>query len=105
MFRKTLEVATKMLDPELKLPLQRRIEALADAKKIPKEVGEWAHEVRIVGNDAAHTSDEPNAGDVDAIAEFTEAFLEYVFTMPEKFRLRKSKEPATEEIDHSAAPR
>jgi hypothetical protein len=91
MFRKTLEVATKRLDPGLNVPLQRRIDALAAADRIPKEVGQWAHEIRIVGNDAAHDVDEPKPSDVDAIAEFTEAFLEYVFTLPRKFELRKSQ--------------
>jgi len=78
------ETAVKVLDPDTKGSLDKRIDALAKVGKLPEAVGKWAHEVRFVGNEAAHEHDEPTRESIDAVGEFVEAFLQYTFTMPKK---------------------
>jgi hypothetical protein len=90
LYRKAIEVAVKDLDTaERKGTLQARIDALAAKDTVPRQVGEWAHEVRIIANEAVHEEEEPTEEEVQQIAEFAEAFLQYVFTMAEKYRRRQ----------------
>jgi hypothetical protein len=47
---------------------------------------EWADELRIAGNEAAHDVDSEISGeDARDLLEFTEAILEYVFTFRDRF--------------------
>jgi hypothetical protein len=94
LFGKTLEVATKRIAQNAKGTLKTRIDALADQGQISADVKRWAHEIRLIRNDAAHEDQEPTNEDVKDIAEFTEAFLLVVFTMTEKFKQRASKRKA-----------
>lgn len=95
MFRKALETATKLLDSELsKKPLVKRIDHLAGIGKLTSELAEWAHEVRVGGNDAAHDDDPFTREDADDLRNFIEYFLRYAFTLPSAVK-RRSK-PVTE---------
>ncbi|MCV0369591.1 MAG: DUF4145 domain-containing protein [Filomicrobium sp.] len=67
---------------------------MTTSSHIPADVAKWADEIRIVGNDAAHDAAELAKEDVDEIAEFVDAFLQYVFTMPAKFARRQSRKNA-----------
>jgi len=66
MFRKSLDTALKRLDPTGKGTLQNRIDNLPVALGITAPMREWAHQIRDLGNDAAHeeepfTEDETKA--------------------------------------------
>src|SRR5215216_1672835 len=63
------ETAVKVLDPDTKGSLDKRIDALAKVGKLPEAVGKWAHEVRFVVNEAAHEHDEPTRESIDAVGE------------------------------------
>lgn len=91
LYRKTLETAVKNLDATATGSLDARIKALSKSDLIPKAVATWAHEIRGIGNEAAHDADEPAEEDVAAAAQFVEAFLLYAFTMPEKIATRMTK--------------
>lgn len=91
LYGKVIDIATKAIDSSIVGGLAARIDKLAEAGKLPTEVRAWAHEIRIMRNDAAHTAEEPKKTDVDEIGEFAEAFLEYVFTLPTKFKNRQSR--------------
>jgi hypothetical protein len=93
-FGKVLEVSLKTLDPAAGGTLASRIDTLAANQKLPAEVKQWAHEIRIVRNDAVHEVTEPSEADIAEITEFVEAFLSFVFTMPKKYELRKSRQNA-----------
>ncbi len=83
MFRKTLESATKILDPDLgKKPLIARIDKLVEQGSLTKDMGSWAHEVRLGGNDAAHEEEPFTAGEAQDLRNFIENFLRYAFTLP-----------------------
>jgi hypothetical protein len=83
MFRKTLDVATKILDPiNSKKTLFDRINLLASSGRITSDLSKWAHEVRIDGNDAVHGEDPETEEDVLAIHQFCRAVLLYTFSLP-----------------------
>jgi hypothetical protein len=94
MFRKTLESATKYIDPNLvKLPLRDRIRKLVDQQLVTPSLGDWADEIRISGNEAAHEDELFSEEDATALHAFIENFLRYAFTLPAAVARRRA--PAT----------
>lgn len=83
MFRKTLDVATKIVAPDLKgKPLFQRINDLLVRGLLTPAMGDWSHEIRLDGNDAVHDEEPETESDAVAAQGFTEAFLRYTFTLP-----------------------
>lgn len=83
MFRKTLDVATKALDPDLKkFSLFHRIEKLAEDGMLTPAMRAWSHEIRLDGNDAVHDEKPETEDDATISQRFAEAFLTYAFTLP-----------------------
>lgn len=102
MFRRVLERSTLKLEPDgedfSNKRLRDRIDVLAEKYAITPAMKEWAHIIRDEGNEAAHGAsfDEPSA---KQLQEFTELFLIYGFTLPERVKARapaetKGKEPS-----------
>lgn len=84
MFRKTLDTATKAITPEHKsLTLYKRINKLVDDGLLTPAMGDWSHEVRLDGNDAVHDDEPETEEDARKAQKFTDAFLQYAFTLPE----------------------
>jgi hypothetical protein len=75
--------------------LARRLADLKDSGRIDARLLNWAHGVRLVGNEAAHDVETAvSAEDARGILEFTVALLMYIFTLDAKFRsfeTRRSK--------------
>ncbi len=95
MFRKCLEVATKSIDPSTeKMKLVDRIDRLFSSRKITEEMKDWAHEIRLGGNEAAHEDAQYSETECQALTEFTEAFLTYSFTLP--YKIAKRRQPSGE---------
>jgi Domain of unknown function (DUF4145) len=86
MARNALDAATFDIDSGLDrvMKLMKRIDKLAADHKITPQLQEWAHAIRVDGNDAVHDPDEFAEDEAKQICEFTRTFLEYVFTMPGK---------------------
>lgn len=83
MFRKSLESATKEIDPpSAHLTLFKRVEKLVENHLITPALGEWANEIRLGGNEAAHDDEMFSKEDAQALKGFTENFLRYAFTLP-----------------------
>lgn len=95
MFRKSLDAALRKLHPEAKrtLTLQRRIDALPPDLGITPAMRQWAHEIRDLGNDAAHEEEPFTEPEAKALHAFTEMFLTYAFTLPGMLAERKAAEP------------
>lgn len=93
MYRKSIDLATKELDINLagKLLFQR-INALHAAGKLTDDLKEWAHQVRLDGNDATHEEEELTVDDIKTLASFSELFLTYTFTLPRKIAVLKATE-------------
>ena len=96
-FRRVLELTMKDKGPELKGTLEKRINKLAEEGKLTPDIAEWAHSIRVLGNEAAHDDEEPTPEDVTDLAAFTRVTLEYLYTMPAKVgRRAKTDAPASE---------
>ncbi|MFT8245187.1 DUF4145 domain-containing protein [Roseomonas sp. BN140053] len=93
MFRKSLENGLKLLHPEGKGTLQRRIENLPIETGVTPTMREWADEIRSLGNDAAHEETEFTEAEAKALQAFTEVFLTYAFTLPGQLKARKAEQP------------
>jgi len=91
MSRKVLEIATKTLDPQISGGLKKRINELASKTIIPESIKDWAHQIRLEGNIAAHEDKPVEPKDAEDILSFTELFLMYTFTLPGMLEERKSK--------------
>jgi len=96
-FRTCLDRATKLLWREREgndswpKELSPRIQALQKKLDLPQSVVDWAHQVRIVGNEI-HDLDDVHEKDARDIAHFAEVFLTYTYTLPkrlESFRHRR----------------
>lgn len=105
MFRKSLDVATKTLAPEHRsATLFKRINKMVDAGQLTPSMGDWSHEIRLDGNDAIHDDEPESEIDARATQKFAEAFLTYVYALPEMVRLnRKKRRPANDAASGSAA--
>lgn len=82
MLRKSVDVALKHVAPEAKGNLVGRIDKAAELGKITPELAEWAHRVRLEGNDAAHDEDPFTVEEAEHLYKFTELVLMYLFTLP-----------------------
>ena len=76
-----------------------QIDDLFESGKITESLKDFAHEVRLTGNDGAHP-DKDGLKDVkeqDAldIIEFTREYLHHLYVMPAKLKLRKARADAT----------
>jgi Domain of unknown function (DUF4145) len=86
MCRRALEALCKTLSAKGR-DLALRLADLKASGRIDSRLLDWAHGVRLVGNEAAHDVDTAvTAEDARDILEFTEALLMYVFTLDAKFR-------------------
>jgi Domain of unknown function (DUF4145) len=93
MFRKVLDAALRRIQPGGKGTLQRRIDALPQELGITPAMKEWAHQIRDLGNDAAHEDEPFSEAAAKALHAFTEMFLTYAFTLPGMLEERKREEP------------
>ena len=82
MFRKALETALHVKFRHLSGRLIDRIDAAARQHKLTPEMADWAHRIRVLGNEAAH-DDEPFArSDAESLSSFCRLLLLYLFTLP-----------------------
>lgn len=89
MFRKVLDVATKEIGAT-NGSIKTRIDKLAESHQITPAMQEWAHAIRLDGNEAAHEEEPFNNKTCDALKSFTELFLVYAFTLPGMLKKRRA---------------
>lgn len=83
MFRRALEIGLKIYDPsDTSSKLFGRINKLAEAHKITPALKEWAHQLRLDGNDAMHEIDEASIEDAEQMHQLTKYLLMYLYTLP-----------------------
>ncbi|MBV7482504.1 DUF4145 domain-containing protein [Bordetella sp. BOR01] len=93
MDRRALELATKTMAPEhSNLTLYKRIEELAKLHKITPDLQAWAHDLRVVGNDALHEIDGVDEKEATQAHELTRYMLLYLFTLPTMVAAAKEPE-------------
>jgi hypothetical protein len=101
MARSAIQLSARQLGAKGK-DLNAEIEELANQGKLPPIMRDWAHEVRALGNAAAHPRPEADLTeprDAKDIVAFLDRYLEYVYTLPDRikeYRERRVKdEPKT----------
>ena len=82
MFRKALDTALKSKFPDIKGDLVKRIQKAADNGFLTKDMAEWAHHIRSLGNEAVHDDDPFSEEDARGLHAFTDLVLRYLFTLP-----------------------
>ena len=90
MFRKSLDIGLKRINPAGKGSLEKRIDNLPESTGITAAMKEWAHQIRHLGNDAAHEDDPFSPEEANALQSFTELFLTYAFTLPGMLAARRA---------------
>jgi len=97
MSRKVIDVSTKqMLGEESKNyhNIKGRIDALAAKGSITSDLKDWAHEIRLGGNDAAHDEDPYTETEANELFEFADLYLTYVYTLPGRLKERRDRSAA-----------
>ena len=93
-YGRALDVGTKLIAPDFKGMLYARIKHLADTGRITQDLADWAHEIRIVRNDALHEIDGIDRQELTAIRGLADMVLRYLFTLPEMVKARKAEAKA-----------
>jgi Domain of unknown function (DUF4145) len=96
MSRKTVDVCTKLLmkdEAKQHRDMKPRIDALAAKGYLTPQLREWAHQVRLDGNDAVHDEDPFTEEEAQELLDFTELFLTYVYTLPGRLLDKKKPHP------------
>lgn len=93
MYGKALETGLKWRFPGIVGMLDKRIKKLVEDGLLPSEIGDWAHQVRIVRNDAIHDETPVSEGDMEDARNFADSVLRYVITLPTAVATRRGKPP------------
>lgn len=104
MYRRSLDIALKDKYPEHSGMLDKKLKALVVDKSLPPQIGEWAHEVRIIGNDGAHDIEGVSRADLDAARAFIDTVLRYLFTLPAQIASRRAPAPAESPATDAPSP-
>lgn len=90
MYGRALEIAIKIVFPSVSGTLFERINKLVKNHDLPPAIGEWAHEVRIIRNGAAHDTESLSVEDMTATRNFVDAVLRYAISLPKEIELRRA---------------
>ena len=72
--------------------LMRKVDSLIKSDRIPPLFAEMAHLARKIGNMGAHFADSTVTGeDVDAMLDFVETILEYLYVLPAKVKAMRKR--------------
>lgn len=83
LLRKCLEVALKAYSPEIEAwKLEKRIDKLASENKITPALKDWAHELRLDGNEALHGDQPADEELATRMERLTYFLLTYLYTLP-----------------------
>jgi hypothetical protein len=94
MSRKVVDVSTQMLlgtDATKYKSIKDRIDGLGARHQLTPDLKEWAHEVRLGGNDASHDKDPFTQAEAEELLDFTELYLTYVYSLPGRLAERKAQ--------------
>ena len=97
MFRKALDTGLKRKFPDLGGGLKARIDRAVVDGKLVSELGDWAHQVRLGGNDAAHEGEPFSQEEAERLHTFTRLVFLYLFTLPGMLVEARRSEAGAEE--------
>ena len=82
MFRKALERAVSHAFPSITGKLFDRIQKAVKQGALTSDMGEWANQIRIDGNEAVHGEEPLSLPDARRLESFTDLVFRYLFTLP-----------------------
>jgi hypothetical protein len=94
MYRKALDIGLKIIAPSVTGVLKARIATLVKQNLLTPSLGEWADQIRLLGNDTAHEIDQPTREELEALRNFSDLVLRYLFTLPGMVAARKAPSAA-----------
>jgi hypothetical protein len=90
--RRTVQLICLDKGADSRKKLNEQIDQLLENGIITKDIQEWAHEVRFLGNDAAHPNKNTvNQDDAKDILDLLESLCEVLYVAPAKAAKRKQK--------------
>jgi hypothetical protein len=102
MSRKVVDVSTQQLlgeDSKNYSTIQKRIDALAAKNLLTPDLKDWAHQVRLGGNDAAHDEDPYTNEEASELLSFVELYLTYVYSLPGRLKARRENAAKAKEAE------
>jgi hypothetical protein len=98
MCRKCLEAICKNLGTK-GFDLNSKLQGLFDGGQIDSRLLHWAHEIRLIGNEAAHDPDtKVTKDDAQDVLDFTEAILIYMFSLTSRFEAFRARRKRCEDL-------
>jgi Domain of unknown function (DUF4145) len=95
MSRRVVDVSTQLQLGETESKkagdLRNRIDVLADKGHITRDLQQWAHEIRLGGNEAVHDKEPYSKDDAEDLLNFSELYLTYVYSLPGRLADRKAR--------------
>ena len=104
MSRKVVDVSTqKLLAEESKKygNIRDRIDALEAKGALTTDLKDWAHQVRLGGNEAAHDEEPYSKAEAEELLDFAELYLTYVYTLPGRLKERRDRATAEKAVKKS----
>lgn len=87
-----MELALKAFAPEIEAwKLEKRIDKLAAEHRITTDIQEWAHELRLDGNEALHGDEDATQEMTDQMHHLTHFLLIYLYTLPSQIAEAKQR--------------
>lgn len=86
-----MEQGLKAYSPDIDAwKIEKRIDKMFAAGHITADIKDWAHELRLDGNDAVH-EDEITEDVVNQMRTFCRALFTYIYTLPEQVRAARAR--------------
>ncbi|WP_049856845.1 DUF4145 domain-containing protein [Trabulsiella odontotermitis] len=92
--RTILESACKQILEVKNKKLIAMIDTLKNDGLIPSTMADWAHTIRIIGNDAVHEDESPGIDEASEIVAFTDNLLQLLFTYPARIEKIREQLPS-----------
>lgn len=91
-YRRCMELALKGFAPDVDAwKLEKRIDKLAAENRITSDLKDWAHELRLDGNEAIHGDDEATAEITSQMHHLTYFLLTYLYTLPKQVETARER--------------
>ncbi|TQV80341.1 DUF4145 domain-containing protein [Denitrobaculum tricleocarpae] len=91
LFRRALELGLNRMLGKSKDRLVKKIDKAAENSLVTPDLAEWAHGIRLEGNEALHDDYEYSALEAEEVRDFAQMMLTYIFTMPETVKAMRAK--------------
>jgi hypothetical protein len=107
MSRKVVDVSTQQLLKEGSKKygnIRDRIDALAATNLLRPELKDWAHQIRLGGNDAAHDQDPYTIEEASELLSFVELYLTYVYSLPGRLKTRRDAAEQAKQEEKAKKP-